>query len=135
MELIDRIKVVMKVNNLSAAQLADEIGVQRSNVSHLLSGRNKPGFDFLNRLLERYPNVNAHWLITGKSQVTAPHPDQQTSTDAPPVVQKPAEPIPLERESKVKAEVDLNSPEVERIVLFYRNGTFREYFPGNRKED
>lgn len=119
MELIERIQVIMKVNQLTAAQLAEEIGVQRSNVSHVLSGRNKPSFEFLNKLLMRYPKVNAHWLITGKSQ-------EAESNESP-------KENSTERESdlKVVEEKAINSDGgLERIVIFYRDGTFKSYDSG-----
>lgn len=126
MELVDRIKVVMKVNNLSAAQMADDMGVQRSNVSHVLSGRNKPSFEFLNRLLTQYPKVNAHWLITGESQA----PDQ---TIAPPEEsEKPklvvGETLP-EKPKEERREMKHNTPQsdIDRIVIFYKNGTFKTF--------
>lgn len=120
MELIERIQVIMKVNQLTAAQLAEEIGVQRSNVSHVLSGRNKPSFEFLNKLLMRYPKVNAHWLITGKSQ-------ESESNDSP--KENPKEHL---SDSKVVEEKTIYNDEgVERIVIFYRDGTFRSYDSGS----
>lgn len=61
----DRIILLMKVKNLSAAEIADEIGVQRSAVSHLLSGRNNPSLGFMQKILEHYPDVRAEWLIMG----------------------------------------------------------------------
>ena len=121
MELVDRIKVVMKVNNLSAAQMADEMGIQRSNVSHILSGRNKPGFDFLSKLLIRYPKVNAHWLITGKSQrVEESVPEEKVEGKE---IELPDEKVETDRENEKE--------DIERVMIFYRNGTFKTFTPGS----
>lgn len=65
----ERIILFMKVKNLSAAELADEIGVQRSAVSHLLSGRNNPSLGFMQKILEHYPDVRSEWLIMGKGSM------------------------------------------------------------------
>lgn len=116
MELTDRIKVVLKVNSLSPSELADKLGVQRSNVSHILSGRNKPGFDFIQKLLEQFPNVNAHWLITGKARVESGDDySPESSSD----------------ETSGEQRIDASRPEInkaiERIVIFYADGTFRDY--------
>ena len=62
----DRIIQFLKEMNLTSTKFADEIGVQRSSISHILSGRNKPSFDFIEKMLNAYPEVNAQWLITGK---------------------------------------------------------------------
>ena len=65
MEMKDRIAELMQSEEINAASLADLLGVQRSNISHILNGRNNPRLDFLEKLLEKMPHVNAQWLITG----------------------------------------------------------------------
>ena len=60
-----RLKNWMESKELKASLLADTIGVNRATISHILSGRNKPSIDFLEKLLSAYPNLNANWLITG----------------------------------------------------------------------
>ncbi len=54
---------------LSSARFAEIIGVQPSSISHIISGRNKPGFDFIQKILVNYPSLNAEWLITGKGSM------------------------------------------------------------------
>ena len=60
-----RLKNWMESEGLKSSQLADNIGVNRATISHILSGRNKPSIDFLQKLLSAYPNLNSNWLITG----------------------------------------------------------------------
>ena len=60
-----RLKNWMESEGLKPSQLADNIGVNRATISHILSGRNKPSIDFLQKLLSAYPNLNANWLIIG----------------------------------------------------------------------
>ena len=60
-----RLKNWMESEGLKSSQLADNIGVNRATISHILSGRNKPSIDFFQKLLSAYPNLNANWLITG----------------------------------------------------------------------
>jgi len=119
MELVDRIKVIMKVNQLTASQLADEIGVQRSNVSHVLSERNKPSFEFIHKLLLRYPKVNAHWLITGKSQTG------ENEIEEARFPEKPSETT----SHKTEMADDSTSRIAQRIVVFFADGTFETYRP------
>lgn len=61
----DRIKQVILKENLTASLFADKIGVLRSSLSHILAGRNKPGADFIEKLLLQMPYINANWLFTG----------------------------------------------------------------------
>ena len=110
----DRILVILKANNLSASEFAGKIGINRSNLSHVLSGRNKPSLDFLTKIITSYPNVNASWLITGETRAgefTAPEETKATNK--------------IENTS-----INTNSKGVEKIVVFYTDGTFREYSPG-----
>ena len=60
-----RLKNWMESEGLKPSQFADNIGVNRATISHILSGRNKPSIDFLQKLLRVYSNLNANWLITG----------------------------------------------------------------------
>jgi len=62
----DRITLLIKAKNLTAAQFADEIGVQKSSISHIISGRNNASLDFIQKVLLTYPEVNMDWLMFGK---------------------------------------------------------------------
>jgi transcriptional regulator with XRE-family HTH domain len=68
MDINERVRMIINSQNLTASAFADKIGVQRSNVSHVLSGRNKPSFEFIEKLLNAFPNVSSDWLILGKTQ-------------------------------------------------------------------
>ena len=71
MELIkDRISHILRAQNLTATQFAELMQIQPSNVSHLLSGRNKPSLDFLIKLKEVFPEYNYEWIILGKKPIT-----------------------------------------------------------------
>jgi transcriptional regulator with XRE-family HTH domain len=65
----DRIAKLLKSERMTAAKLADEIGVQASGISHILSGRNNPSTDFIVKLLERFRGINAEWLLMGKGNM------------------------------------------------------------------
>jgi transcriptional regulator with XRE-family HTH domain len=67
--MTDRISLLIKAKNLSAAQFADEIGVQRSSISHLMSGRNKPSLDLIQKTLQKFPEVSSEWLLFGKGEM------------------------------------------------------------------
>ena len=64
-----RIQKFLGAENISQSQFADTIGVARASISHILSGRNKPGFDFIEKMSHSYPNLNLEWLITGKGKM------------------------------------------------------------------
>jgi len=70
-----RIQQFLELEDLTPARLAEILGIQRSGLSHILAGRNKPSFDFIERMLTKFPTLSAEWLITGKGK---PYKDQNT---------------------------------------------------------
>ena len=67
--MISRILLILKTQDLSSSQFADEIGVQRSSISHILSGRNNPSLEFVTKILKRFPDINSDWIIFGKGSM------------------------------------------------------------------
>ena len=65
-DFVKRLENVLEYYNLNASAFADKIGVQRSSMSHLLSGRNKPSLDFILKILEVFPEVDLYWILNGK---------------------------------------------------------------------
>jgi len=59
----------MDLRGVSSSEFADTIGVQRSNVTHVLHERNKPGLLFITKILESFPEINAKWLLTGEGEM------------------------------------------------------------------
>jgi plasmid maintenance system antidote protein VapI len=147
----DRILQFLALESLSPTRFADHLGVQRSGVSHILAGRNKPSFDFIEKMLLTFPNINAEWLLLGKGEM------YKTSTKAALQTlslfedsssQKEAavhtastnerngnEKIGMEKEKTDKPlalqQITAQKPEktVEGITIFYSNKTFCVYRP------
>ena len=63
--MIDRIKLIMEFYNLSPAAFSEQIGINRSNLTHLFSGRNQPSLDLAKKILHSYPDIKTEWLIMG----------------------------------------------------------------------
>lgn len=64
-----RLKQFIAAENISQSQFADTIKVVRASVSHVLSGRNNPGYDFIKAIMLAYPNLNMEWLMLGKGKM------------------------------------------------------------------
>ena len=77
-----RLKQFIAAENITQAQLADNLNVVRASVSHILAGRNKPGYEFLSGLMTNYPNLNIEWLMFGKGKMYKTQ-EQQTIFEAP----------------------------------------------------
>lgn len=130
MEIKDRLKLIMKMHNLTASAFADKIGVQRSSISHIMSGRNYPSLDFIEKTLNSFPRVNAGWLITGKQQGST---GLETEID-----NKPSQSAKHQDNDNIQTETEIeevpvqkakeeSNQEIDKIVVFYKNGTFKAY--------
>ncbi|MCR5760095.1 MAG: helix-turn-helix transcriptional regulator [Bacteroidales bacterium] len=138
-----RLQQFLSAENISQAQFADTIGVARASVSHILAGRNKPGFDFMERMSKRYPALSLEWLITGKGKMykgDAPEPVQPVQVldlwqDAPvaqensPILEEPKPEPPAKIESITSSKKEqhiVKQRSISRIVVFYDDNTFQE---------
>ena len=66
MDVSKRIVKIINEKKISASKFASTIGVKRSNLSHILSRRNKPSIEFFHKIKKTYPEIDLNWLITGK---------------------------------------------------------------------
>ncbi|MEG1498247.1 MAG: helix-turn-helix domain-containing protein [Bacteroidales bacterium] len=64
-----RIELILKTQNLTVSQFADQIGIQRSGMSHILAGRNKPSLDFVTKVLQAFPAIRTEWLLFGQGSM------------------------------------------------------------------
>jgi transcriptional regulator with XRE-family HTH domain len=78
----ERLKLFLAMEGLSPSQFADKLGVQRSGVSHLLAGRNKPSFEFISKMLAAYPKLNPDWLIMGTGKAYRDMPESAIAGQA-----------------------------------------------------
>lgn len=117
-EFSERLQKVIDYYEESASSFAEKIGVQRSSISHILSGRNKPSLDFVMKVLHAYPEIELYWLLNGKGQFPKSATSIKNSNlNLPSPVQ----------DTKISTK-PIESP-IERIVIFYKDGTFKSYKP------
>lgn len=136
----DRLIEFLNAHNLSSTRLADQIGVQRSSISHIVSGRNKPSFDFIFKFLQHYPGVNPRWLIMGEgSMYDAPAKqgslnfmeEKPKSTPRESAAENTPASAPIADDSREEERPAYGrNPYIERIVVFYSDKRFEEYRPG-----
>ncbi len=111
----DRVKLIIKANNLSSSEFADQIGIKRSNLSHVLNGRNKPGLEFLSKVINAFPNVNASWLLTGKQRQG--------------ILQEESVDKGIHSTNTIESSREANTDKIDKIVVFYTDGSFKDYSP------
>lgn len=107
---------MMSFYGLTATALAESIEIQRSSISHLLSGRNRPSLDFVLKILEKYPEVELYWLLNGKGVFPK---EEKVETIAPTLFNENNDDLDLNELSKDKS--------IDKIIIFYKNGTFKGY--------
>ena len=100
-----RFKEIIKNQTISASEFAKKINVQRSSISHILNGRNKPSLEIVRKICREFPEIDVEWLIFGKKK-------QNHS--------------PTEQQSNDNSKKNIDS-EVEKIILLLKNGTFKEF--------
>lgn len=125
-----KLEILFDYYQLNASAFADKIGVQRSSLSHLLSGRNKPSLEFIMKIVEAFPEVDLYWLVTNKGSF--PKSDAPAPTQLPQeaTTQKPGEPmITLAAETKPSQNTSTVSADhsIEKVMIFYKNGTVKSY--------
>lgn len=142
-DFVKRLETLLEYYNLNASSFADKIGVQRSSLSHLLSGRNKPSLDFILKILEVFPEVDLYWILNGKGSFPKTIGNNNV-IETPPAILN-SEPIsgnlfstipeaktitpPTVEVKKINQLPQSISNEVEKIVFFYKDGTFKEFKP------
>lgn len=146
-----RLQLFLQMEQLSQSQFADKMGIQRSGVTHLLSGRNKPSFEFITRMLQAFPALNAEWLLLGKGK---PYKDSAVLPEVQ-IVKEPETPQaddnlfsePVEEETIETTEIiDFDNPNqlneieeikpikqivdtpkaIKAILILYEDGTYEK---------
>lgn len=145
----NRLQQFLNAEQLSPARLSDIIGIQRSGMSHILSGRNKPSFDFIQKLLLKFPTLNSEWLITGKGKMYKDNQvvNHQNYTNT--VLPETGESVENHQETKEiqqdrglfetaelsensiigsgKEDVRNYSRQIVKMILIYSDGTFSDF--------
>ena len=157
--MIDRIRKIMEKEGLNSALFADKIGVSRGTITHVLSGRNKPSLEVVQKILDTFSSVNAEWLLVGKNPMYSHdkvflHPQQESISfdDENQTLNPPKNETNVYKESKVpeypqknidKEPVEIPQPvklkditdvissnrKIDKIIIFYDDKTFMSFSP------
>lgn len=141
----ERLMKVMETENMNAKQFAAEVGIQPGTISNILSGRNNPSLDVLQRVLNRFRTLSSDWLVLGIGQMYRLNgempagalfdirPQEPSSLDyeedsLPQMtsISKQEPPSVSKKEQPSVATPATNRREIQRILIFYTDGTFEE---------
>ncbi|WP_343694172.1 helix-turn-helix transcriptional regulator [Flavobacterium sp.] len=145
-DFVKRLEIILDYYGLNASSFADKIGVQRSSMSHLLSGRNKPSLDFIMKIMDVFPEVDLYWILNGKGNF--PKSDNETISDFQnndsstssnenisennlfsQLIHQDEKTTSRNLKENKNANLSFENDEIEKIVIFYKNGTFKAYVP------
>jgi len=118
----DRIKEYIEYKGITAGELAISLDVQRSNISHILNGRNKPGAALIEKMLVVFPDLNARWLLTGDGSMINSVSEETSSIDVKNTPGKKVEKVLTDSN-----EVSIANKPIDKVVLLYKDGTFSSY--------
>ncbi len=139
-----RLKQFLAAENLTQAQFADSINVVRASVSHILSGRNNPSFDFIKAMMGKYPNLNMEWLMFGKGRMYKdsappqkdpdllfPAEEPETFSGIPEIehLVEENEPVPFSSELDTldkHVQSIVQQRKVSKIIVLFDDGTYQE---------
>lgn len=135
-----RLQQFLQAENISQSQFADTVGITRAAVSHILSGRNKPGYDFFYGICRHYPGLNLEWLISGKGkmyrgarpspEITAPAAVEQAPASLSdsaglPELFPEGETLPCATAAP-SGKDGRSRPRVSKVIVFFEDGSFEE---------
>lgn len=129
-EFAERLQKILDFYGISATELSNQISFNRSTISHLLSGRNKPSLDFVMKVLEKFPEVELYWFLNGKGNF----PSKKTKDPIDlKFEQNNAQKEALPKKEEVQELNPLNFPDtanqndIDRIVIFFKDGSFKSF--------
>lgn len=146
----EKLLKLMKSQKLTSSRLAEILEIQPSSISHILSGRNKPSFDFLVKILRRFPTINPDWLLLDAEQMyrTNDEFDRQTAqpqsssvkpqngavnstTDSAATNDQPSRSDNIDSTKRtIESVSNLSKPgtEIERIIVLYSDKSFEAFY-------
>lgn len=146
-DFIKRLEILFDYYSISSSNFADKIGVQRSSLSHLLSGRNKPSLDLILKIIAVFPEVDLYWILNGKGSFPKNNETKNNSIESNELEtsslfnlktknndELKKEKNIIEEKNIIQSEIENNSLHfnsnkiTEKIVFFYSDGSFKEYF-------
>lgn len=119
----NRLLQFLAAENINQSQFADSIGVARASISHIIAGRNKPGYDFIENTMKRYPALSIEWLLTGKGKMY-----KGAEIDVDPSLFPPfSEPIsaPSGSDDVTEAPEAVKARRVSKIIVLYDDDSYQ----------
>ena len=132
-----RLKQILDSKGLNAIEFSEQVGIQRSSLSHLFSGRNKPSIDLLMKIKRQFPDTDLEWLISGESRKselenTATKNEDAISEENSSVTNVNNLNVSTDNQDIILLEERDSSKDTKRrksikVIIFYDDGSFEEF--------
>lgn len=126
--LKDRVKQVMDSESLSPKEFSNKLAIQRSSLSHIFSGRNKPSLDFIVKLTKTFPKLSMQWMLHGAGEMYALPTDTAVTRDVTNVKGVKKQTSDVNVESVISSSLD-SGKSIRKIIVIYGDNTFTELDP------
>jgi len=134
-EINIRLRLILDKEELTSSQFANIVGYRPSSISHILSGRNKPGFDFIREILKKFDTINPEWLILGRGEMYKTTDnvidDNRESAIRDSIKTKKVESEP-DPSYVSNLKVMSDGKVIVKVLVFYTDQTFTEYNPSEK---
>lgn len=139
----EKLRILMQNENLTASRLAEILEVKPAAISHILSGRNKPSYEMLCKIVTRFPQYNPYWLLGDDTEIrnsnintVASRPSAEHGVPTTGVLfgseNEESEEGAISNIQQVQnsAQIStLNRSDIDRIIIVYQDQTFEELRP------
>lgn len=128
-EFTVRLEKIIDFYGLSATAFSEKIDFNRSTISHLLSGRNKPSLEFVMKVVQTFPEVELYWLLNGKGSFPSESktPERKLFPDSSQTNNETVKEKVVSQDSNRDVSENVSNSEIDRIVIFYKDGSFKAY--------
>lgn len=153
--MIERIMEIMRNKGFNSSRFAEEIGIQRAAMSHILNGRNNVSLDVCKKILEKFPEISADWLLFGKGEMMRVDVDMNPAASSDPLLpiwengQLPDMPSDMQktpdsvrhpihekttpRTEKEPLPAENKQKKIDKIIIFYSDHTFETFLSEKEK--
>ena len=119
--MIERFQKIMEYAGVSPKRFAEILGIERSNVSHIMSGRNNPSLTVVQKILKNFPDISSDWLLFGegnmlKANATGVNTNTDAVSAAAPVVNANVAPAPPTNTASANTNVGTSQVHIEPVV-------------------
>lgn len=124
--MISRLNQLLQVEGMSKSEFAERLDVAPATISHLLSGRNKPSYEIIRAIGEKFPELSLDWLINGNGKMFKTDDISPDTTSSPGLFDSQAVFHSPKKDEPIELKPVIKEKSISKIMVFYTDGTFQD---------